>query len=87
MLSPRLRWETTIVCRYKKTHNNIIVLSRREQNETERKRKIDKYLDIARELNHLWNMKLTMILDVVRTLIKGLKSTLEELYPEEESEQ
>ena len=44
--------------------------------------KADKYLDPARELKHLWNMKVMVIPIVVRTLemfVKGLEKRLEEL--------
>ena len=44
--------------------------------------KIDKYLDLARELKELWNMKVTMILIVVEALgmvLKRLERGLESL--------
>ena len=44
--------------------------------------KRDKYLDLARELKKLWNMKVTIILIVIGafgTVIKGLLKGLEDL--------
>ena len=40
------------------------------------KKKIEKYLEIAREQN--WNMKVTVVLIVIGMLSKGLKKRLEE---------
>ena len=36
------------------------------------RRKLDKYLDSAWELKRLWNMKMTIIVGVVRTVLKNL---------------
>ena len=44
--------------------------------------KMDKYLDLARELKKLWNMKVTIILIVIGafgTVTKGLLKGLEDL--------
>ena len=44
--------------------------------------KMDKYLDLARELKKLWNMKVTMVLIVIGafgTVTKGLLKSLEDL--------
>ena len=44
--------------------------------------KRDKYLDLARELKNLWNMKVTIIpivMDVFGTVTKGLLKGLEDL--------
>ena len=49
---------------------------------TKRYRKRDNYLDLARELKKLWNIKVTVIQIVtgaLRTIPKGLVSRLEEL--------
>ena len=48
------------------------------QNKTERNRKRDNYLDLARELKKLWNMKVTVIPFVIGALgavTKGLVQT------------
>ena len=45
-------------------------------------KKIDKYLDLARELKKQWNVKVTVILTVVDEIIvvsKGVEQRLEEL--------
>ena len=45
-------------------------------------KKRDKYLDLARELSKLWNMRKSMILIVIGTLEmvpKGLEKRLEEM--------
>ena len=52
------------------------------QNTTEKCEKKDKYLDLARELKKLWNMKVTIIRIVIGsfvTVTKGLLKGLEEL--------
>ena len=44
--------------------------------------KRDKYLDLARELKKLWNMKVTLIpivICILRTILKGLGKWLEDL--------
>ena len=51
------------------------------QNKTESEKK-GKYLDLARELKKLWNMKVTIIPTVIGafgTVIKGILKGLEEL--------
>ena len=47
------------------------------QNKTVRKWEKDKYLDLARELEKLWNMKVTII--PIGTIIKGLLKEVEDL--------
>ena len=45
-------------------------------------KKKDKYLDLARELKKLWNMKVTIILIVIgafATITKGLSKGLEDV--------
>ena len=45
-------------------------------------KKNDKYLDLARELKKLWNMKVTIIpivIDALGTVTKGLVEGLEDL--------
>ena len=52
------------------------------QSKTERKRKKDKYLDLAKEPKKLWNMKVTVILIVIGvlgTVNKGLVQGLQDL--------
>ena len=52
------------------------------QNKTEKSEKKDKYLDLARELKNLWNMKVTIIPNVIGafgTVTKGLIKRLEDL--------
>ena len=49
--------------------------------------KRDKYLDLARELKKLWNMKVTIIPIVIRafgTVTKGILKGLEDLKLEDE---
>ena len=41
--------------------------------------KKDKYLNLARELKNLWNMKVTILLDAFGTITKGLLKGLEDL--------
>ena len=52
------------------------------QSKVERKQKMDKYLDFARELKKLWNMKMMIISIVIAalgTVMKGLIQGLEGL--------
>ena len=52
-------------------------------------KKIDKYLNLARELKKLWKMRVTMIptvIGVLATVLKGLERGLEELGIEERAE-
>ena len=52
------------------------------KSKTERKRKSRKYLHLARELKKLWNMKVTVILNIIGalgTVTKGLVQGLEDL--------
>ncbi len=47
-----------------------------------KKEKIDKYLDLARELKKLWNMRVTVIpiiVSALEALLSGLKKILVEL--------
>ena len=39
----------------------------------------DKYLDLARELKKLWNMKVTIVIGALGTITKGLLKDLEDL--------
>ena len=41
--------------------------------------KRDKYLDLARELKKLWNMKVTVVIGAFGTVTKGLLKSLEDL--------
>ena len=43
--------------------------------------KIDKYLDLARELRKLWNKKVIMVIVIgaLVTVLKGLENRLDEL--------
>ena len=50
-------------------------------NRVKKTQKKDKYLDLARELKNLWNMKVTMIpivIGVLGTVTKGLAQGLED---------
>ena len=52
------------------------------QNKSEGMKKKDKYLDLARELKKLWNMKETIVpivMDALGTITKGLSKSLEDL--------
>ena len=40
--------------------------------------KVDKYKDLARELNTLWNMRVTMVPIVIFAVPKGLEKGMEE---------
>ena len=51
--------------------------------------KKDKYLDLARELKNLWNMKvmfITIVIDTFGTVTKGLLKGLEDLEIREREE-
>ena len=57
----------------------IIINKRKKQKESEKK---DKYLDLARELKKLWNMKVTIVpivIGALGTMTKGLLKGLEDL--------
>ena len=60
---------------------DFAVLADHRINLKEREKK-DKYLDLARELKKLWNMKMTIVLIVIGafgTITKGLLKGLEDL--------
>ena len=67
----------------------IIINKKREfvklstlQNKSDESEKKDKYLDLARELKKLWNMKVTIVSIVIGalgTITKGLLKGLEDL--------
>ena len=68
--TPKVLWDTEI-------QTDLLILARRPDLESE---KIDKYLNFAREMKKLCNMRMTVIPIVVGALVpKGLERRLEEL--------
>ena len=84
-LIPVKRPDLVIINKRKKLENLLdseLCRHGRSQSENKRKRKKRQYLDLARELKKLWNMKVTVILTIISalwTISKGLVKGIEEL--------
>ena len=78
LLSPRFQWKDTSLHSYEKL-TTVLADHRINLKESEKK---DKYLDLARELKKLWNMKGTIVpivIGALGTITKGLLKGLEDL--------
>ena len=73
----------------KNTSRSGLCCPGRPQSKILKKVKRNKYLDFAKEVGKLWNMKVTVIpivIDALRTIPQGLVKELEELELREEVE-